>query len=151
MTRSYCETEREIILAMGRGSLDPELEKHAGACVICSDTVAVSKFLRTQKAAAPVLTDPDFLWWKAQLATERMATERATRSIVLVRRIAYCGISAAVLWLVLAPGHLMSMLVNLSKYEIWTAGALNQIAMVLAIAALVFTLLGSWYLVRSEK
>lgn len=151
MNRSYCEKEVEIIAALRRGALDPELEKHTPACAICSDIAAVSKFLRTQAAVAPVVPDSDFLWWRAQLASKELAVERATRSIVLVRRMAYCGISAAALWLVLAPGRLGSILGGLSKHEIWPARALSQSALFMGAGALVFTLLGSLYLVRLEK
>lgn len=151
MNRSYCEKEAEIIAAMRRGVLGPELERHASVCAICSDIAAVSKFLQTQTVVAPVLPDSNFLSWKAQLASKQMAMERATRSIVLVRRIAYWGISAAALQFVLAPGHLGWILGALSKQEIWPAGALGQSAMVLGVGVFVFTLLGSWYLARSEN
>jgi hypothetical protein len=151
MKRPYCEKEAEIVAALRRGSLDSELENHASACAICSDVAAVSKFLQTQAAVAPPLPDSDFLWWKAQLAIKQSAVERATRSIVLVRRIAYCGISAAALWLVLAPGHLGSILGALSKREFWPEGVLSQSALFMVAGALVSTLLGSLYLARLEK
>jgi hypothetical protein len=151
MNRLYCEKEAEIIAAVRCGALTPELEKHANACDICSGIAAVSKFLQPQAAVAPVLPDSDFLWWKAQLARKQLAVERATRSIVLVRRIAYCGISAAVLWLVFTPEHLALILAALSKHEIWSSSALGQTALFMSVGALVFTLLGSLYLARLEK
>ena len=151
MNRLYCEKEAEIIAAMRCGALAPALEKHANACDICSGIAAVSKFLQPQAAVAPVLPDSDFLWWKAQLASKQLAVERATRSIVLVRRIAYCGISAAVLWLVFTPERLGLILAALSKHEIWPPSALGQSALFISVGALVFTLLGSLYLARLEK
>jgi hypothetical protein len=150
MNRLYCEKEAEIIAAMRCGALAPELEKHANACDICSGIAAVSRFLQPQAAVAPVLPDSDFLWWKAQLASKQLAVERATRSIVLVRRIAYWGISAAVLWLVFTPEHLGLILAAL-KHEIWLSSALGQSALFMSAGALVFTLLGSLYLARLEK
>jgi hypothetical protein len=151
MNRLYCEKEAEMIAAMRCRALAPELERHANTCDICSGIAAGSKFLQPQAEVAPVLPDSDFLWWKAQLASKQLAVERATRSIVLVRRIAYCGISAAVLWLVFTPEHLGLILATLSKYELWPSSALGQSALFMGVAALVFTLLGSLYLARLEK
>lgn len=97
------------------------------------------------------LPDPDFLWWKAQLASKQAAVERATRSIALVRTVSYCGAAATGLWLVFAPGHLASIVDAISKSEIWSAGVLSQSAVFLGVGTLVFTLVGSLYLARPEK
>src|SRR5690349_9153358 len=135
MNRVYCEKEMEILEALCRGALDPELANHLASCAICADTLAVSKFLQADTTTAVVqqchsersgeprlelttntidedtlfcagLPDSDFLWWKAQLARKKIAVERATRSIVLVRKVSYLGAAAAGLWLVFAPGPL---------------------------------------------
>jgi hypothetical protein len=151
MNRLYCEKEAEIIAAMRCGALGPGLEEHANACDICSGIAAVSKFLQPQAAVRPLLPDSDFLWWKAQLASRRLAVERATRSIVLVRRIAYYGVSAAALWLVFTSEHLGLIPAALSGHEIWRSGTLGQSALLILVAAFVFTLLGSLYLARLEK
>ena len=151
MNRFYCEKEKEIVEALRCGTLDTELERHASSCAICSDTVAVSEFLQADRTAAPVLPDSDFIWWKGQLAGKQMAVERATRSIVLVRKITYLSISAATLWLVFSPGHLRPIMSVLSKHEIWWTGGLGESALLMGIGALIFTLLGSLYLARSEK
>jgi hypothetical protein len=151
MNRFYCEKEKEIVEALRCGTLDTELERHASSCAVCSDTVAVSGFLQADRTDAPVLPDSDFIWWKGQLAAREMAVERATRSIVLVRKITYLGISAATLWLVFAPGHLRPIMSALSKHEIWWTGGLRESALLMGIGALIFTLLGSLYFARSEK
>lgn len=151
MNRLYCEKEGEIVAAMRCGTLAQELEKHVNACDICSGIVAVSKFLRPQAAVAPVLPDSDFLWWKAQLAKKQLTVERATRSIVLVRRIAYCVIGAAVLWFVLTPEHLGLILAAFSKDGNWLSSSLGQSVLFMGVGALVFTLLSSLYLARLEK
>jgi len=150
MNRLYCEKEAEIIAAMRSSGLSPELEKHADACDICSGIAAVSRFLQPQEVLRPVLPDSDFLWWKAQLASRQLAVERATQSIVLVRTVACCGFVAAAMWLLLSSGHVGVLLAALSKRDIWSS-ALGQSALLMALGALVFTLLGSWYLARLEK
>ena len=153
MNQFYCEKEEEIIEALRCGSLNTALERHASSCAICSDTVAVAKFLQSESdgVAAPVLPDPDYIWWMGQLASKQMAVERATRSIALVRKISYIGLSAATGWLVSAPGHLRSIASAFSKHEIWSSGGLRESAVLMAVGTLVFTLLGSLFFVRSEK
>jgi hypothetical protein len=151
MNQFYCEKEEEIIEALRCGSLDTALERHASDCAICSDTVALTKFLQSGSVAAPVLPDSDYIWWMGQLASKRMAVDRATRSIALVRKISYLGLSAAAVWLVLAPGHLRSIASAFSKHEIWSSGGLRESTLLMAIGTLFFTLLGSLFFARSEK
>src|SRR6516225_7500715 len=128
MGRVYCEKETEIIEALRGGTLNAELARHANSCAICADTLAVSEFLQTDGRAAHVLPDADFLWWKAHLATKQMALQRATRSIDLVRKVTYLGVTVAGLWLVFARGHLGSLMTALSKHQSWLDGGLGETA-----------------------
>lgn len=52
MNRIYCEREMEILEALRRGALDPELAKHVANCDICADTLAVSEFFRADRSTA---------------------------------------------------------------------------------------------------
>ena len=151
MNRFHCDKEAEITGALRGGTLHAELTKHAAGCAICADTLLVSQFLLAHEKAECVLPDAESLWWKAQLARKQMAVERATQSIALVRKVGYWEIAAAGLWLVFARGYLASAIAALSKLELWPAGALSQSALFMGVGALVFTLLGSLYLARSEK
>jgi hypothetical protein len=151
MEQFYCEKEEEIIAAMRTGTLDIELGRHASSCPICSDTVAVAEFLQAGGTAEPVLPNPDFIWWKGQLAVKRMAVERATRLIVMVRGIAYFSSSATMLWLIFTPGHLQSIMSALSKHAIGLTGYLSESALLSAAGVFIFMFLGSLYLARSEK
>jgi len=151
MNQCYCEKDKEIIEALRCGTLGTELERHASSCAICSDTVAVSEFLQSDRAAAPVLPDSDFIWWMGQLASKQMAVERATRAIAQVKKISYWAISAMTVWLILAPGHLRSIMIALSKHEIWSTGGLRESALLMGIGALFVALLGSLYFARSEE
>lgn len=180
MKQGYCQKEAEIIQALRCGDLDAELKNHVASCAICSDTLAVSEFFEAESTSAldqrrdserseepgldlnkstvnknapfyAGLPDADFLWWKAQLASKQLAVERATRSIALVRAISYLGVAAAGLWLVFTPSHLGAIANAVSKNQIWSAGALTQSAVFLGVGTLVLMLLGSLYLVRSEK
>jgi hypothetical protein len=151
MNQVYCENEKEIIEALRCGTLAAELERHASSCAICSNTVAVSEFLQSAGGVAPVLPDSDYIWWKGQLASKQMAVERATQSIAQVRKASYLGVSAAALWLILAPGHVRSIASVLSKHEIWSSGGLRESALLMAVGALFFTFLGSLYFARSDE
>ena len=151
MDQFYCDKEREIIQALRCGSLSGDLQSHASSCTICSDTVAVSEFLQADVAEAPELPNPDYVWWMGQLASKQMAVERATRSIVQVRRISYLGITAAALWLILAPGDMRSILSAFSGHQIWSSGSLGGSALLTGMGALFFALLGSLYFAWSEK
>src|SRR6266704_1065462 len=151
MKRFYCEKEMEIIEALRGGTLNAELARHASSCAICADTLAVSEFLQTDRRAAHVPPDPDFLWWKAHLASKQMAVERATRSIGLVRKGSYLGVAVAGLWLVFGQGHLESLMTALSKHQSWLTGSLGETAVFMGVGALIFTLLSSLYLARPEK
>jgi len=151
MNQFYCETEKEIIDALRCGSLHSELKTHARGCPICSDTLAVSEFLQANSTSAPVLPDADFIWWKTQLMGKQMAMERATRSILFVRKITYLSVGAVLLWLVFAPGHLRSIMNSLARYGIWSTGGIRESALLMGFGALAVTLLCSLYLARSEK
>ena len=151
MNQVYCENEKEIIDALRCGTLGAELERHLNSCAICSDTVAVSEFLQSNGGVAPVLPDSDYIWWKGQLASKQMAVERATRSIAQVKKASYLGVSAAALWLILAPGYLRSIASVLSRREIWSGGGLRESTLLMAVGALFFTIVGSLYFARSEE
>jgi hypothetical protein len=151
MNRLFCEREKEIVEVMRSEAVDIELERHAKSCPVCADTVAILEFLQAGATAEPVLPDSDFIWWKGQLAAKQMTVERATRSIVLVTRIAVFGISAATIWLVFAPDHLEMIVSTLLKYEMGLTGYLREGTLLTAAGALVSILLGSLYMVRFEK
>ena len=151
MNQFYCEKEEQIVAELRSAPLDTALARHVSSCVICSDAAAVSELLRAEVTALPSLPEPDFLWWKAELQRKQMAVERATRSIMLVRKISYLGIGAAMLWLAFSAGQSPSFISILSKLEIASAVGLRGSALVAGVGALLLILWGSLYLVRSEK
>jgi hypothetical protein len=151
MNRFYCEKEMEIIEALRGGTLNAELGRHGSSCAICADTLAVSEFLQADRRPAHVLRDPDFLWWKAHLASKQMAVERATRSIGLVRRVGYLGVAVAGLWLAFTQGSFESLMTALSNHQSWLTGGLGETGVFMGVGVLIFTLLGSLYLARPER
>jgi len=151
MNQLHCEKEQEIIKALRCGNFAAELERHASCCAICSDIVAVSEFLQSELAAPLVLPNPDYVWWKGQLMSKQFAVEQATRSIALVKKISYLGMSVAAGWLVMLLGRARPITGALSNYEVWSTGSLRESALFIGVTTVFLTLLGSLYFVRSEK
>jgi hypothetical protein len=151
MTHFYCDKEMEVLEAVRCGALRADIEKHAAGCPICADTLTASEFLLAERRAVPRLPSPDFLWWKAQIASQQKAMERATRSIALVKKLSYLGVSAAAMWLLFAPGYSNSILGVVSSRQMWPARAFSQGALVIGAVAILFTLLSSLYFARSER
>jgi hypothetical protein len=151
MNQFFCEKEKEIIETLRCGTLGAELERHASCCAICSDIVAVAKFLQSDLVAPLALPHSDYVWWKGQLVSKQMAVERATRSIALVKKISYLGMGTVAGWLVMLLARGRPITGALSNYEIWSTGGLRESALLMGVAAVFLTLLGSLYLVRSEK
>jgi len=95
-TMSYEECEHtEAILATAGGELAPELELHARFCPACADALMVERFLAHEAAvvqASAPLPDAGAVWLRARARIEAEAVERATRPIVIFRRVAWvCG------------------------------------------------------------
>ena len=151
MNQFYCDKEQEIIEALRCGTFGAELQGHASCCAICSDIVAVSEFLQSELVAPLVLPSPDYVWWKGQLVSKQMAVERATRSIALVEKFSYLGMSAVAGWLVIVLEHARPITGALSNYAVWSTGGLRESALFMGVAAVSLTLLGCLYFVRSEK
>jgi hypothetical protein len=94
MTGAACDRESAVLAALQGAPWTDELRDHVAECESCSDLVAVTGFLRETAAAAGdgELPDPDYIWWRAQLAARAANAERATRSIIIWQRIAViCG------------------------------------------------------------
>jgi hypothetical protein len=66
---------------------------------VCEEVVLVASYLLASSHAAAgdaALPDPGRIWWKAQLAANAAAMERALRPIVWARRFAFGAFAAAV-------------------------------------------------------
>jgi hypothetical protein len=92
VTGSSCGRERELLDAIAEDRVSEELRVHAATCLGCSETLLVASFLRRgaaeSEAELPALPDPGYLWWRAHLERRVVASQRATRAITLIQRIA---------------------------------------------------------------
>jgi hypothetical protein len=90
-----CEFEAEVLTAVLQSRwphrADPQLQKHAETCTVCSDVAAVAGFIdqaREQTRAAPSLPDSGRVWWLAQVKARREAAKSAGRPITATQMIA---------------------------------------------------------------
>lgn len=90
-----CEFEAEVLAAVLQSRwphrADPQLQKHAETCAICSDVAAVAGFIdnaREQSRASATIPDSGRVWWLAQVRARREAAKSAGRPITATQLIA---------------------------------------------------------------
>lgn len=81
-----CQREDELLDALSRGFVGPELSAHAGQCPFCSELRAVAGALIEDRAgaiaAAPVPT-AGAMWLRMQMRRHQEAQGRARRSLLI--------------------------------------------------------------------
>jgi hypothetical protein len=92
MIGSSCGRERELLDAIAEDHVSEELRVHAASCLGCSETLLVASFMRRgaeeAEAGLSALPDPAYLWWRANLERRVAASQRATRVITVIQRVA---------------------------------------------------------------
>jgi predicted anti-sigma-YlaC factor YlaD len=86
MSAGRCEREDELLTALGRGFVYPELDAHLEACSSCSELRLVAGGLLDERVRAvgeaPV-PSPETMWWRLQMRQQREAQARARRSLLI--------------------------------------------------------------------
>lgn len=86
MSAERCFREDELIDALGRAYVGPELEQHVASCSACSELrVVAGAFLDDRAQAmmeAPVPTAAT-MWWRLQLRLRQEAEAKARRSLFI--------------------------------------------------------------------
>lgn len=158
MNEPYCEKEQEVAASLARGALGAELLDHARECVVCSEALLVSEFLRENAQLAPheigSLPDATLVWRKAQATAREKALARATLPIRVVRTVACAAGVFVSPWLVLQSRGLWPSLIDawprhLSlATRLWPLGS-NELALLLAATGAILCIaLSSWYILR---
>lgn len=99
MKQAHCVWEEKIVEAGRTGQWSDALLAHVADCHACEEVALVASYLGESSHAAGVnaaLPDAGRIWWKAQVAANVEAMEKALRPIVWARRVAF-GAGAAVL------------------------------------------------------
>lgn len=84
MSVATCPREPELLAALGRGFVGPELAAHAAECPDCADLHAVASAVLDDKARAVAeapVPSSGTMWWRMRLRQRREAEERARRSL----------------------------------------------------------------------
>jgi hypothetical protein len=147
MSNVNCDREQEVVGALHSGALGPELLRHVAACSVCSDVVAVTKFLQAEAIFASELPLPDanFIWRKAQLRSRREALTSATRPIRVFTNLAYVASAVAALWLVVGVAGLPGRLADLGDYRAPVMHLSNGYLLGMTLLGGAGTLLGAFF------
>jgi hypothetical protein len=86
MIEQQCPREDELLDALARGFVAPELDEHATSCLSCSELRVVAGALLDDKAVAiaeaPV-PSAGTMWWRLRVRHRHEAVERARRSLLI--------------------------------------------------------------------
>jgi hypothetical protein len=86
MTAPTCPRADELLDALGRGCVGPELERHVASCAGCSELRLVAGALLDERvdaiAEAPV-PSAAAMWWHVQVRRQEEAQARARRSLLI--------------------------------------------------------------------
>jgi hypothetical protein len=94
-----CAREDELLAALGRGYLPPELAAHASGCPACGELRLVAGTLLDERAAAVAeapVPSAGTMWWRLRLRHRRDA-QAAARRTLLVGQGATLGLALALL------------------------------------------------------
>lgn len=82
MNRTSCPQEEAVRKAAGAGKLPESVANHAFTCAVCRDVVQTSRWMQSlaqSDVQGSTLPDAKLVWWNAQLADRRSATEKKRR------------------------------------------------------------------------
>ena len=83
---TFCEREDELLAALGRGFVYPELSAHVDACPACRELRLVAGGVldeRTVAVAEARVPSAETMWWRIQMRERREAQARARRSLLI--------------------------------------------------------------------
>lgn len=157
MNYTICEREEDMLAAVQSGTWNDELREHAGRCLSCADTIAVTEFLQREAELLrhdAQLPSAGLVWWRAQLTARQRALSQTTRPVDLAWNFALPAAVIAVLWrLIRVPQTQPSLNAWLSNPMHWSstwAGPLGETALLVGGTTLICLLFGAFYLAWIE-
>lgn len=81
-----CPREDELLDALGRGFVGPELSDHVANCASCGELHLVAGALlddRRQAITEAAVPSSGSMWWRMQMRQRHETVERARRSLVI--------------------------------------------------------------------
>ena len=86
MNAQICHREGELLNALGRGFVGPELDAHSAGCAACSELRLVAGALLDERVEAitqaPV-PSAKTMWWRMQMRHRQETQARARRSLFI--------------------------------------------------------------------
>ena len=86
MNANRCHFEDELLEALGRGFIGPELEAHVASCTSCNELHMVAGAFLDDRAMAMMeapVPSSGTMWWRMQLRVRQEAESRARRSLLI--------------------------------------------------------------------
>jgi hypothetical protein len=81
-----CHREDELLDALGRGFVGPELEAHVASCEVCGELRAVAGALLDDRAVAMMeapVPSAWTMWWRLRARERQEAEAKARRSLLI--------------------------------------------------------------------
>ena len=100
MNVERCEREDELLEALGRDFIGPELESHVTACAACSDLRLVAGAFLDDRAHAMMeapVPSSGTMWWRMRIRHRHELQARARQSL-LIGQAATLAIAIALVW-----------------------------------------------------
>lgn len=145
MTAACCPREPDLLAALGRGYLPPELEEHLAGCQGCAELRMVAAALlddRAETTASAPVPAAGTMWWRMRLRQRQEAEGRA-------RRWLFAGQAATlVMALVLVVGLFGAELAGAAKDAAAALQLANPLLLAAAVAVTVLVPLGGWLALR---
>jgi hypothetical protein len=91
MTQNKCEREPLIVAAARSGNWPADLKNHVAACASCTETKHVAQLFLHYAAATSAQSHPpaaNIVWHRLLAQRQRLALQRATQCIALMRILA---------------------------------------------------------------
>jgi predicted anti-sigma-YlaC factor YlaD len=96
---SFCDREDELLEALGRGFIGPDLDEHVAACENCGELRLVAGALLDERVEAireAAVPSAEAMWWRIQLR-QREAAQRAARRSLLIGQAATLAFASALI------------------------------------------------------
>ncbi|HEX2835291.1 MAG TPA: hypothetical protein VHW00_19915 [Thermoanaerobaculia bacterium] len=140
-----CTREDELLDALGRGFVGPELEHHATVCDACRELRSVAGALLDERAVAmseAPLPSAGTVWFRMQMR-HRQETQDAARRSLLVGQAVTIAIALVLAFAVFAPQFVDEMKALASVRLSWPIVALLTTSLLLAP-------IGGWIAIKSK-
>lgn len=86
MSAALCPREDELLDALGRGFVAPDLDEHVACCLSCSELRSVAGALLDEHVEAMLkapVPSAATMWWRIRMRERQEATARARRSLLI--------------------------------------------------------------------